>query len=71
MILLKNRDRTCGQKELHRGHEEWPIIYFQVGRGLRIASAPKEFGKQDFQDLEGASYCWENVIYYRLIKPES
>lgn len=26
-----------GQKELHRGHEEWPIMHFQVGRPLGIA----------------------------------
>ena len=32
VVLLNPRDRTCGQKELHWGHEKWPIIYFQVGR---------------------------------------
>ena len=37
VVLLKHGDRTRGQKELHWGHEEWPIIYFQVGRGLGIA----------------------------------
>ena len=34
VILLKHRDRTHGQKELYWGHEEWPITYFQVGKGL-------------------------------------
>jgi len=36
VVLLKHRDRTHGQKELHWGHEEWPIIYFQVARGFGI-----------------------------------
>ena len=37
VVLLKHGDRTCGQKELHQGHEEWPIIYFQFSRGLGMA----------------------------------
>ena len=32
--LLKHRDRTRGQKELHWGHEEQLRIYFQVERGV-------------------------------------
>ena len=36
-VLLTHRDRIQGQKELPWGHEEWPIIYFQVGKGLRKA----------------------------------
>ena len=35
--VLKHEDRTPGQKELHWGHKEWPVIYIQVGRGLGIA----------------------------------
>ena len=35
--FIKARGWTGGQKELHQGHEEWPIIYFQGGRGLGIA----------------------------------
>lgn len=31
--LLKHRDRTPGQKERHWGREEWPVAYFQIGRG--------------------------------------
>ena len=37
VVLKKHRDRICGQKELHWGHEEWPIICSQVGTGLGIA----------------------------------
>jgi len=37
VVLLKPGDRTRGQKELYWGPEEWPIIYFQGGRGLGIA----------------------------------
>jgi len=51
--LLKQGDRTCGQKEPRRGHEEWPLIYFQVGRGLRIASVSKEFGRKGSRILRG------------------
>ena len=36
VVLLKHGDGTCEQKELHWGHEEWPIIFFQVGRGFGI-----------------------------------
>lgn len=36
VILLKQGDRTRGQKERQWGHEEWPIKYFQAGRGLGI-----------------------------------
>ena len=36
VVLLKSRDRTLGQTELRLDHEEWPIIYFQVGRGLGL-----------------------------------
>ena len=39
--------------------------------GFEDSLLSKEFWKQGFQDLEGASYCWEKVIYYHLIKPES
>ena len=28
VILLKHRDRTCGQEEPHWSCEEWLIIYF-------------------------------------------
>ena len=31
VILLKHRDRTRGQKDLHWGDEEGPIIDCQVG----------------------------------------
>ena len=34
VVLLKHRDKIHGQKELPWGLEEWPIIDFQVGRGL-------------------------------------
>ena len=34
---IKARGQDMWQKEQHWGHEEWPIIYFQVGRGLGIA----------------------------------
>lgn len=34
--FIKAWDRTPGQKELPWGHEEWRILYFQVGRGLGI-----------------------------------
>ena len=72
VVSLKHWDRTCGQKELPWGHEERPIIYSQVGRvRLGILSVPKEFWKQGFQDPDGASYCWEKVIYYCLINPWS
>ena len=36
VVLLKHGDRTGGQKEVHWGREEWPIIDFQVGRELGI-----------------------------------
>ena len=36
--LIKAQGQDLGQKELHPGHEEWPIIYFQVGRGLGRAN---------------------------------
>ena len=72
VVLLKHGDNTSGQEELlPLACEGWLIIYLRVGRGLRIAVLSKEFWKQGFQDVEGASYCWEKVIYYRLIKPES
>ena len=35
-FFFKLGDRTHGQKELHWGHEDWPIIYFHVGRGSGI-----------------------------------
>lgn len=34
VLLLKSGDRIRGPKELQWGREEWPIIYFPVGRGL-------------------------------------
>ena len=39
IILLNHRDRTHGQKELHWGCEEWPVIYHGVegGKGKREA----------------------------------
>lgn len=55
VVLLKNGDRTCGQKELPWGHELWPIIYFQAGRGSGIAKVSKAFWKQGFQDVKEAS----------------
>ena len=48
VVLLKHRDSTHGQKEMHQGNEEWPIIYLQVGRGLGRVSVSKEFWKQGF-----------------------
>ena len=59
VVLLKHRDRTREQKELHWGHEERHIMHFQVGRGLWIVLASQVFWKQGFQDPEGPSYCWE------------
>ena len=32
--FIKAQGRTRGQKELHWGHEEWPITDFQGGKGL-------------------------------------
>ena len=38
VVLSKHGDRTGRQKELPPwGPEEWPIIHFQVGRGLEVA----------------------------------
>ena len=74
VILLKPGARTCGQEQEEQpwGLGERPIIYSQVGRvRLGILSVPKEFWKQGFQDPDGASYCWEKVIYYCLINPWS
>ena len=56
VVLLKHGVRTHGQNELYWGGEAWPMIYFQVGRGLGTAGASKEFWKQGFQGSEGASY---------------
>ena len=70
-VLLNHKDRTHGEKELHLGHEEQPIAYFQLGKRLGRAQVSKEFWKQGFQDPQGASYCWEKIIYYYLIKSGS
>ena len=53
VVLLKHRDRTHGQKELHQSHEEWLIIYFQVERGLGKALVSKEFGSKVTRTLRG------------------
>ena len=50
-VFIKHGDKTHRQKELHWGLGEWPIIYFQVGRGLVIASASQVFWKQGLQDF--------------------
>lgn len=36
-VLLKYGDRIHVQEELHWGHEERLIIYFEVRRGIGIA----------------------------------
>ena len=43
VVLLKHRDRTCGQEELHWGCEEWLIIYLGVGRGKEKGNFQKNF----------------------------
>ena len=53
VVFLKHGDRTCGQKELHWGLEECPIIYFPVGRGLGIAKPPRYFGNKVSRTLRG------------------
>ena len=42
MVLLKDRDGTHGQKELHWGFDGGLIIYFQVGRELGIVHVSKK-----------------------------
>ena len=72
VVLLKHRDRI-------RGQEEWlpPGLWGEADyipgswEGFGDSILSKEFWRQGFQDLEGASYCWEKVTYYCLIKPES
>ena len=36
--FIKAQGQDHEQKELHWGHEEWPLICFQVGRELGIIS---------------------------------
>ena len=55
-------DGMGGQKELHWGHEEWPILYFQVGRGSGRAEPSQGFWQQGSQDPKGASFCWERAF---------
>ena len=47
------------EQRLPQACEGWLIIYLEVGRGLRMVYFLRNFWKQDFRDLKGASYCWE------------
>ena len=58
VVLLKYRNKTHGQKVLHCGHEEWLIIYLQVGRVLGIPPVSKEFGSK-------ASWPWRGSALAR------
>ena len=71
VVFLKHGDGTCGQKELHWGAEEWPVINFQVGRGLGTAQASKVFWKQVSTALRQLAIVRKKVIYYCLVKPRS
>ena len=53
VVLLKHGERTPGQKELHWSREEWPTIYFQVGRGLGICKSLRNFGSKVSRTLRG------------------
>ena len=53
VVLLEHGYRTFGQKELHGGHEEWLIMYFQGGRVLRIAQTPRCFENKVSRTLRG------------------
>lgn len=43
VVLLKYRDRTYRQKQLHWDCDGSLIICFQLGRGLGIAQVSKDF----------------------------
>ena len=54
VVLLKHGDRTHGQEELlPEACEGWLIIYLGVGRGLRMAYSPRNFGSKVSRTLKG------------------
>ena len=53
VILLKHRDRTCGQKKLHWDCDSELIVYPQVGRGFGTRKSLRSFGSKVFRTLRG------------------
>ena len=62
---------TCTGRAATLDCEESLIICLGIGKGLVIVYSLRNFGSKVSRTLRRASYCWERVTYYRLIKPES
>ena len=52
---MKHRNRTSGQEELPRGHEERLVTYYRVGGDKVLGKFPVRFSyaKEDSQDTGG------------------
>ena len=68
--FIKAGQGSVGRKNCTGVTNSGPRYTFKLGGGQGECKS-QEFWKQAFHDLEGAAYCWEEVIYYYLIKPES
>ena len=54
VVLLKHKDRACGQEESPAwACEGWLIIHLGVGRGLRIAYSLRNSGSKVSRTLKG------------------